>query len=61
MEWDKKEKLCLSAIYVDFSKYLYSEEPCVIYRKENMRTSFFQVGLSDVGQNLLIFSVKTKK
>jgi hypothetical protein len=32
----------------------------VTYRKENSRTTFFQVGVSDVGRNLLIFSVKTK-
>jgi hypothetical protein len=32
----------------------------VKYHKENSRTSFLQVGVSDVGRNLLIFSVKTK-
>jgi len=64
------------AIYVDFFKYLSSEEPCTIYedfskylspeephvthRKENSRTSLFQVGVSDVGRNLIIFSVQTK-
>jgi hypothetical protein len=48
------------AIYEDFSKYLSPEEPRVTYRKENSRTSFFQVGVSDVGRNLLIFSMKTK-
>jgi hypothetical protein len=47
-------------IYVDFSKYLSPEEPRVTYRKVNSRTNFFQVGVSDVGRNLLIFSVKTK-
>jgi hypothetical protein len=76
IEGDKKEKLCLGtiyedfskylspeeprAIYEDFSKYLSPEEPRVTYRKENSRTSFFQVGVSDVGHNLLIFSMKTK-
>jgi hypothetical protein len=48
------------AIYEDFSKYLSPEEPRVTHRKENSRTSFFQVGVSDVGRNLLIFSMKTK-
>jgi hypothetical protein len=48
------------AIYVDFSKYLYSEKPCMTYRKENSRTSFFQVGVSNIGRNLLIFALKTK-
>jgi hypothetical protein len=76
MEGDENEKSCLGtiyvdfskylsleepdAIYVDFSKYLSPEEPRVTYRKENSRTSFFQVGVSDVGWNLLIFSMKTK-
>jgi hypothetical protein len=76
MEGDEKEKSYLSdiyidlskylspeephAIYVDFSKYLSSEEPRVTYRKENLRTTFFQVGVYDVRWNLLIFSVKTK-
>jgi hypothetical protein len=55
MEGDEKEKSCLSVIYVDFSKYLSLEESRVTYRKENSRTSFFQVGVSDVGWNLLIF------
>jgi len=32
------------AIYEDFSKYLSPEEPRVTHRKENSRTSFFQVG-----------------
>jgi hypothetical protein len=36
-----KEKLCLDAIYVDFSKYFSSEEPHVACSKENSRTSFF--------------------
>jgi hypothetical protein len=31
MEGDQKEKSCLSAIYVDFSKYLSPEEPHTIY------------------------------
>jgi hypothetical protein len=76
MEGDEKEKSCLSTIYVDFSKYLSPEEPHAIYVdfskylspekprvtycKENSRTSFFQVGVSDVGWNLIIFSVQTK-
>jgi hypothetical protein len=76
IEGDKKETSCLGtiyidffkylspeephAIYVDFFKYLSLEEPRVIYRKENSRTSFFQVGVSDVGRNLIIFSVQTK-
>jgi len=60
MEGDEKEKSCLSTIYVDFSKYLSPEEPRVTYCKENSRTSFFQVGVSDVGWNLIIFSVQTK-
>jgi hypothetical protein len=60
MERDEKENLCLSAIYIDFSKYLSPKEPCVSYCKENSRTSFFQVGVFDVGRNLVIFSVKTK-
>jgi len=76
IEGDKKETSCLGtiyidfskylspeephAIYIDFSKYLSPEEPRVTYRKENSRTSFFQVGVSDVGRNLLIFSMKTK-
>jgi hypothetical protein len=76
MEGDEKEKSCLSticidfskylsseephAIYIDFSKYLSPEEPRVTYRKGNSRTSFFQVGVSDVGRNLIIFSVQTK-
>jgi hypothetical protein len=76
MEGDEKEKSCLSAIYVNFSKYLspeephsiyvdffkylYLDEPHMTYRKENSRTSFFQVGVSDVGRNLIIFSVQTK-
>jgi hypothetical protein len=76
MEGDEKEKSCLSTIYVDFSKYLspeerhaiyvdlskylFPKEPCVTCRKENSRTKFFQVDVSDVGRNLLIFSVKTK-
>jgi len=60
MEGDQKEKSCLSAIYVDFSKYFSPEEPRVAFRKENSRTSFFQVRVSDVGHNLLIFSEKMK-
>jgi hypothetical protein len=76
IEGDKKETSCLGTIYIDFSKYLSPEEPHaiyvdffkylsleeprVIYRKENSRTSFFQVGVSDVGRNLIIFSVQTK-
>jgi hypothetical protein len=60
MEGDEEEKSCLSVIYVNFFKYLSLEELCVTYRKKSLRTSFFQVGVSDVGQNLLIFLVKTK-
>jgi hypothetical protein len=62
MEGDKKEKSCLSAIYVYFPKYLSLKVPRMTYRKKkkNSRTSFFQVGVSDVGRNLLIFSVETK-
>jgi hypothetical protein len=60
MEGDNREKTCLDAIYVDFSKYLSPEEPRVPYHKENSRTSFFQVGVSDVGRNLPIFSVNSK-
>jgi hypothetical protein len=41
---DEKEKSCLGAIYVDFSKYLSSEELCMPCPKENSMTSFFQVG-----------------
>jgi hypothetical protein len=44
MEGDEKEKSCLSAIYVDFSKYISPEEPHLTYRKENSRTSFFSSG-----------------
>jgi hypothetical protein len=60
IEENEKENSCLSAIYVDFSKYLSPEEPHVIYvdffkylsldepyvtyRKENSRTSFFSSG-----------------
>jgi hypothetical protein len=60
MEEDEKEKSCLNATYVDFSKYLSPEElhviyvdffkylspeePRVTYRKENSRISFFSSG-----------------
>jgi hypothetical protein len=60
MEGDNMEKTCFDAIYVDFSKYLSPEEPRVPYHKENSRTSFFQVGVSDVGRNLPIVSVNFK-
>jgi hypothetical protein len=60
IERDEKENSRLSAIYVNFSKYLSSEEPRVTYHKENSRTSFFQVGVFDVERNLKIFSVQTK-
>ena len=43
-----KEKSCLDAIYVDFSKFFSSEEPQVPCSKENSCTSFFQVGVFDV-------------
>jgi hypothetical protein len=51
MEGYEKEKLWLSAIYVDFSKYLSPNKPRVTYLKENSRTSFFQVGVSNVRRN----------
>jgi hypothetical protein len=60
MENDKKEKTCLSEIYVDFSKYISAEELCVPCSKENSRMSFFQVGVSNVGRYLPLFLVKTK-
>jgi len=66
MEGDKKEKSCLSAIYVSaiyvyFLKYLSPKVPRMTYRKKKTRGRvFFQVGVSDVGPNLLIFSVETK-
>jgi hypothetical protein len=60
MEGDEKEKLCLNAIYVDFFEYLFLEESRVTYCKENSMASFLQLGVSDVGRNLLIFSMKTK-
>jgi hypothetical protein len=60
MEVDEKKKLCLSAMYIDFSKSLSRKEPHVRYRKENLRTSFLQVGVSHIGCNLSIFSVKMK-
>jgi hypothetical protein len=41
MEGDENKKSRLSAIYVDFSKYLSLKEPHVTYRKENLRTIFF--------------------
>jgi len=60
MEGDEKEQSCLIASYVDLSKSFSPEEPRVAFRKENSRTSFFQVRVSDVGHNLLIFSEKMK-
>jgi hypothetical protein len=60
MQNDKKEKTCLGEIYVDFSKYISTEELCVPCSKENSRMSFFQVGVSDVGRYLPLFLVKTK-
>jgi hypothetical protein len=60
MENDKKEKTCLGEIYVDFSKYISAEELCIPCSKENSRTSFFQVGVSDVGRYLPLFLVKMK-
>jgi hypothetical protein len=55
MEKDKREKTCLGEIYVDFSKYISTEELRVPRPKENSRTSFFQVGVSDVGRYLVIY------
>jgi hypothetical protein len=49
LEVDEKEKSCLDAIYVDFSKYLSLEELRMPCPKENSRTSFFQMRVSDVG------------
>jgi hypothetical protein len=60
VEVDKKERSCLNAIYVDFSKYLSLEEPHVSCSKENLRTSFLQVGMSHVGRYFLLFSEITK-
>jgi hypothetical protein len=48
VEVDKKEKSCLGAIYVDFSKYLSSNELCMPCPKENSRMSSFQAGVFDV-------------
>jgi hypothetical protein len=55
MEGNEKEKSCLSAIYVNFSKKV---ERDISQRK--LEDEFFQMGVSNVGENLLIFSVKTK-
>ena len=41
VEVNDKERLCLDAIDVDFSKYFSSKEPHVSCSKENSRTSFF--------------------
>jgi hypothetical protein len=41
---DEKEKSCLSAIYVDFFKYLSLEEPPVTYRKKTRGRVFFKWG-----------------
>jgi hypothetical protein len=60
VEVDKKEKSCLGAIYVDFSKYLSSDELCMPCPKENSRVSSFQAGVFDVKRYLHIFFVKTK-
>jgi hypothetical protein len=60
MEKHKKEKTCLGEIYVDFSIYISAEELRVPCPKENSMTSFFRVGVSDVGQYLSLFSVKMK-
>ena len=49
VEVDDKDRSCLDAIYVDFSKYFSSKKLHVSCSKENSRTSFFQVGVSDVG------------
>ena len=49
VEVDKKEKLCLDAIYVDFSKYFSLEEAYEPCSKEDSRMSFYQVVVSHVG------------
>ena len=41
VEVDEKEKLCLSAIYIDFSMYLSIEELHMPCPKKNLKTSFF--------------------
>ena len=60
VEIDEKERSCLDAINVDFSKYLSLKGPHVSCSKENSRTSCFQEGMSNAGQYLPLFSVKTK-
>jgi hypothetical protein len=52
MEKDENEKMSLGEIYVDFSKYISTKELRVQCPKENLRTSFFQVRVSDVRQYL---------
>jgi hypothetical protein len=63
VEVDDKERSCLDAIYVDFSKYFSSKEPHVSCSKESLRMSFFSSGGClnfDVRHYLHLFSVKTK-
>ena len=60
VEVEDKERSCLGAIHVDFSKYFSSKKPHVSCSKENLRTSFFQVGVFDVGRYLPLFLIKTK-
>jgi hypothetical protein len=60
MEKDENEKTCLGEIFVDFSKYISAEELPLPCPKENSRTSFFQMGVSDVGRYLPLFLVKRK-
>jgi hypothetical protein len=66
VEVDEKETSYLGAIYVDFSKYLSLEEPCM--SKENSRNFFLfllffflsQVRVSNARRYLPIFLVKMK-
>jgi hypothetical protein len=43
MEGDEKEKSCLNAIYIDFSKYLSSKEPRVTSQRK-LEDEFFSSG-----------------
>jgi hypothetical protein len=45
IEGDEKKKSCLSAIYVDFSKYLSPEEPRVIIAKKTRGRVFSNGGV----------------
>ena len=49
MEIEEKEESCLGEVYLDFSKYIFAEEPRKHSPKENLRTSYFQEGETDVG------------